>query len=155
VKIILIAVGSRTPAWVKQGFLDYARRLPRHCSLELVEVPAVSRKHGDLGKIRREEGKRLLDRIPRGCHVVALSEDGIDISTKMLADALAGWMGQGSDVALLVGGADGMSEACRERANSCWSLSSLTFPHALVRVIVAEQFFRAWSMLSNHPYHRG
>ncbi len=135
--------------------MEYAQRLPRHCSLDLVEVPAVSRKHGNVGKIRREEGRRLLARIPKDCHVVALFEDGIDVSTKMVADALHGWMGSGRDVALLVGGADGMSEECRERADSCWSLSSLTFPHALVRVIVAEQLFRAWSMLSHHPYHRG
>jgi len=135
--------------------MEYAGRLPRHCSLQLVEVPAVSRKYGDIGKIRRAEGKRLLGRIPGDCHVVALSEGGVDVSTKMLADALRGWMELGRDVALLVGGADGMSEECRRRADKCWSLSSLTFPHALVRVIVAEQIFRAWSMISNHPYHRG
>jgi 23S rRNA (pseudouridine1915-N3)-methyltransferase len=96
VQIILIAVGTRTPAWVKQGFLEYSNRLPRHCSLDLVEVPAVSRKHGDIGKIRREEGKRLLDRIPKGCHVVALSEDGVMFRLKCWRTLCAGGWDRGA-----------------------------------------------------------
>lgn len=153
-KIYLVAVGSRTPAWVKEGLRNYVQRMPSYCSLSLVEVPAVRRKHGDVGKIKREEGRSILARVPKNCHVVALSEEGINISTQGLADALGQWINEGQDIALLIGGADGLSQECHERANCCWSLSSLTFPHALVRVIVAEQVFRAWSILSNHPYHR-
>ena len=152
--IYLIAVSSRTPAWIEQGFNHYVRRLPKKCSLRLVEVPAVSRKHGDINKVRQEEARRILRRIPQNCRVVALAEQGKTIATKGLAKRLDTWMQNGCDAALLVGGADGLNQQCLARADECWSLSPLTFPHALVRVIVAEQFYRAWTILSNHPYHR-
>lgn len=152
--IYLIAVSSRTPAWLEQGFNHYAQRLPKHCSLSLVEVPAVSRKRGHINKVRQEEARRILDRIPQDCYVVALAEDGKPLATKRLAETIDIWMQDGRDVALLVGGADGLNEECLARADECWSLSSLTFPHVLVRVIVAEQLYRAWTILSNHPYHR-
>lgn len=152
--IYLLAIGARMPAWVTRGFEDYSRRLPRHCALRLIEIPAVNRKQGNTAKIRRAEGDELLARVPRDCYVVALSEDGGAFSTRQLADSLGEWMRLGRDVALLVGGADGLDPACTARADACWSLSALTFPHALVRVIVAEQIYRAWTILNNHPYHR-
>lgn len=143
------------PEWVSRGFDEYARRLPRHMPLELVEVPAVARtKSTDVGKARREEGVRLLGRLSGDSHIVALTEKGTSLSTRRLAAVVGDWMDGGRDAALLIGGADGLSSECIARANECWSLSALTFPHALVRVIVAEQLFRAWSIISNHPYHR-
>lgn len=96
----------------------------------------------------------MLKRVPRGCRLVALTEAGTAVSTKRMASALNEWMGSGRDVAIIIGGADGLSDECLSRADDRWSLSALTFPHALVRVIVAEQLFRAWSIISNHPYHR-
>lgn len=150
----LIAVGARAPAWVDTGFEHYARRLPRQCALELIAVPAVKRGRGGVDRIRDEEGRRLHQRVPRQCHVVALAEHGKRIDTRQLAAGLSTRMQDGVNLAMLVGGADGLSRDCISRADECWSLSALTFPHALVRVIVAEQLYRAWTILSNHPYHR-
>lgn len=155
-KVRLIAVGTRMPDWVSRGFNEYAERLPRHLLLELVEVPAVPRtKSTDVARARREEGVRLLSRLKGNSRVVALTEEGSPLSTRRLSVAVSQWMGAGRDASILIGGADGLSNECLDRADECWSLSSLTFPHPLVRVIIAEQLFRAWSILSNHPYHRG
>lgn len=155
-KVRLIAVGTRMPDWVSRGFNEYAERLPRHLLLELVEVPAVPRtKSTDVARARREEGVRLLNRLKGNSRVVALTEEGSPLSTRRLSVAVSQWMGAGRDASILIGGADGLSNECLDRADECWSLSSLTFPHPLVRVIIAEQLFRAWSILSNHPYHRG
>jgi 23S rRNA (pseudouridine1915-N3)-methyltransferase len=155
VRIHLIAIGTRMPGWVSRGFEEYARRLPRHLELKLVEVPAIARARAvDVDRARREEGTRLLNRVPGNSRVVALAETGVPLSSGRLAAAVEDWMGGGRDVALMVGGADGLSNDCIERADECWSLSALTFPHPLVRVILAEQLFRAWSIISNHPYHR-
>lgn len=155
-KIYLIAIGTRTPEWVSSGFDEYVRRLPRHLPLELVEVPAVNRtRAADSIRAKREEGSRLLNRVPEDSHLVALNETGTTVTTRHLASVLSTWMGSGRDVAMMIGGADGLSKDCLDRADECWSLSALTFPHALVRVIVAEQMFRAWSIISKHPYHRG
>ena len=115
----------------------------------------MARKTGDVKKIRLEEGRRILKNTPGGCNVIALSEEGRTLSTRKFADELKRWQNEGRNVAFLVGGADGLSDECRQRADACWSLSALTFPHALVRVILAEQLFRAWSIVANHPYHRG
>jgi len=156
VKIQLIAIGTRTPGWVSSGFDEYARRLPRHLALELVEVAAVNRNRAaDVNRTKREEGSRLLNRVPEDSHLVALTETGTTVTTRCLASVLNTWMGSGRDVAMMIGGADGLSKDCLDRADESWSLSALTFPHALVRVIIAEQMFRAWSIISNHPYHRG
>ena len=103
---------------------------------------------------RREEGLRLLAALPKGAQLVALDERGTAWSTAQLARELAGWLGEGRDLALLIGGPEGLDEACRARADRLWSLSPLTFPHPLVRVILAEQLYRAWSLLGGHPYHR-
>ena len=153
--ISLIAVESKTPEWVTQGFNQYARRLPKHCSLQLIEIRAESRKQGNLDKVQREEARRILERIPQGSYVVALAESGKAFTTKALAEKMESWMQAGVGVTILIGGADGLGPACFEQADECWSLSSLTFPHALVRIIVAEQIYRAWTILSSHPYHRG
>jgi 23S rRNA (pseudouridine1915-N3)-methyltransferase len=156
VKVRLIAVGTRMPDWVSRGFNEYADRLPRHLLLELVEVPAVPRtKSTDVTRARREEGVRLLNRLKGNSRVVALTEEGSSLSTRRLSVVVSQWMGAARDASILIGGADGLSNECLDRADECWSLSALTFPHPLVRVIIAEQLFRACSILSNHPYHRG
>jgi 23S rRNA (pseudouridine1915-N3)-methyltransferase len=154
-RIHLVAVGTRMPDWVTQGYEEYARRLPRECELILKEIaPAKRGKNADIARLREDEGERLLAAISRDDHVVALDVDGKAWSTPDLAQNLDRWLANGRDVALLVGGPDGLSPACRQRADQAWSLSRLTFPHPIVRVIVAEQIYRAWSIRQNHPYHR-
>lgn len=152
-KIHLIAVGTRMPAWVSEGYAEYARRMPPECVLELVEVPAARRgKSADIERILRDEGRTMLARVPAGAHRIALDVEGRAWDTPALAGRLRQWLQDGIDVALLVGGPEGLSEECR--AGERWSLSALTLPHPLVRVIVAEALYRAWSLLANHPYHR-
>ncbi|WP_018953685.1 23S rRNA (pseudouridine(1915)-N(3))-methyltransferase RlmH [Thioalkalivibrio sulfidiphilus] len=154
-RIHLIAVGERMPAWVDAAYAEYANRLPAECSLILKEIPAVKRgKNADLARIAETEGARMLEAIPKDCLVVALDEKGRSFSTAELSRRLDEWMHLGRDLALLVGGPEGLTDACRARADLVWSLSPLTFPHPLVRVILAEQVYRAWSLLRGHPYHR-
>ncbi|WP_018232102.1 23S rRNA (pseudouridine(1915)-N(3))-methyltransferase RlmH [Thioalkalivibrio thiocyanodenitrificans] len=154
-RIHLLAVGERMPAWVVEAYREYAGRLPGECSLHLKEIPANRRgRNADLARIAEAEGARMLDAIPKDCQVVALDERGRTFSTAELSKCLDDWMHAGRDVALLVGGPEGLTAACRARADLVWSLSPLTFPHPLVRVIVAEQIYRAWSLLRGHPYHR-
>jgi 23S rRNA (pseudouridine1915-N3)-methyltransferase len=154
-RIQLIAVGTRMPAWVQEGFAEYAKRLPRECSLQLVEIPLGKRGKGaDVQRAIAEEGERMLAALPRDCRVIVLEVDGRAWSTEQLAGELEGWLGAGRDVALLVGGPDGLAEACRRRADQAWSLSPLTLPHPLVRVLLSEQLYRAWTLYKGHPYHR-
>jgi len=154
-QIHLIAVGNRMPDWVVSAWKDYASRLQNDVTLKLIEVPASKRsKSADLKKIQQEEGDRILAAIPKSCRVVAMAIDGKSWSTEALSEQLQNWMQCGQDIALLVGGPEGLSQACYESADQKWSLSPLTLPHPMVRVIVAEQLFRAWSILHNHPYHR-
>ena len=158
-KIVLAAVGTRMPRWVDEAFEDYAKRLPPACRLTLREIPtayrgAAVRKGAVSAASMRREGEGLLRAVPNGARVVALDERGAAWSTADLAERLEGWMADGRGTVLLAGGPDGLARECRERADLTWSLSRLTFPHALVRVIVAEQLWRAWSLLHRHPYHR-
>jgi 23S rRNA (pseudouridine1915-N3)-methyltransferase len=155
-RLYLVAVGTRLPAWQQEGFAEYTRRLPRECALELVEIPAARRsKSSHTRRAVETEGERMLSALPRDTHVVALDQDGRSHSTEELARLLSRWLEGGRDVALLVGGADGLAPDCLARAEARWSLSPLTLPHGLVRVLVAEQLYRAWSILQGHPYHRG
>lgn len=154
-RIHLLAIGSKMPDWVNTATDDYVNRMPPHCRVVTHEITAEKRtKTADLKKIREVEGDKLLAAIPAGSLVIALDVLGKAWSTEQLAQNLNTWMVGGRDVALLVGGPEGLSQSCINRAEVRWSLSPLTFPHPLVRVIVAEQLFRAWSILSNHPYHR-
>jgi 23S rRNA (pseudouridine1915-N3)-methyltransferase len=154
-QIHLIAVGERMPPWVESGFADYAGRMPGHCRLLLREIPAGRRAKGaDLARLNRDEGERLLAAVPKGARVVALDRQGRELSTDDLAAELEAQMGRGGDLALLVGGPEGLSDACLAQAHARWSLSRLTLAHPLVRVVVAEQIYRAWSILNNLPYHR-
>lgn len=154
-QIHLFAVGNRMPGWVTEGFHEYAKRLPRDCELVLREfAPGKRGKNADLARIREDEGQRILAALGRDDRVIALEVEGKPWRTEDLAAWLADWQRQGRRVALLVGGPEGLADACRVRAEQQWSLSPLTLPHPLVRVIVAEQLYRAWSLLNNHPYHR-
>lgn len=154
-QIHLVAVGTRMPAWVQQGYEEYARRMPRECALRLVEIPPGKRGKGaDVQRAIEDEGQRMLASLPRDCRVIALEVKGHSWSTEQLAGELEAWLGSGRDVALLVGGPEGLSEACRQRAQQAWSLSPLTLPHPLVRVLLAEQLYRAWTLYKGHPYHR-
>ncbi len=154
-RIVLIAVGSKMPAWVEQGYQEYARRLPADCALQLVEIPAGKRGKGaDIARITRREGEKMLAAAPKGAHIVALEVTGRAWSTENLSAELDNWLHDGRDVVLLVGGPEGLAPECVARAEQRWSLSRLTLPHPLVRIVVAEQLYRAWSILQNHPYHR-
>jgi 23S rRNA (pseudouridine1915-N3)-methyltransferase len=154
-RIYLIAVGSRLDAWVNQGYDEFAKRLPHDCALHLIEIPALKRgKNADIERITRDEGRKMLAAIPKGARVVALDVKGPQYSTEELANKLDTWLQGGQDVALLVGGAEGLAGDCLARAEEKWSLSKLTLPHPLVRIVVAEQIYRAWSVLHHHPYHR-
>jgi 23S rRNA (pseudouridine1915-N3)-methyltransferase len=153
--IHLIAVGEKMPRWVQDGYSEYAKRLPTECALRLIEVPAGKRgKNADIARLIRDESERMLAAIPKGAAVLALEVGGRSWSTEQLAQNLDDWMGSGRDLALLVGGPDGLGVAARKAADQLWSLSPLTLPHPLVRVVLAEQIYRAWSILRNHPYHR-
>ena len=152
-KIRLLSVGTRLPGWINEGVATYARRLPHENALLLEEIP-LSRKRGAATERVQEEGTRLLAKVDSTHHVVTLDEAGTPYSSRELATELDRWRHLGADVALLVGGPDGLADACRARANGSWSLSRHTLPHGLVRVLVAEQLYRAWTMLTGHPYHR-
>jgi 23S rRNA (pseudouridine1915-N3)-methyltransferase len=154
-QIHLIAVGTRMPAWVTLGYEEYARRLPRECALRLVEISPGRRSRGQApAQAVEEEGRRMLAAIPEPSLVVALEVGGRAWDTPALAGRLREWLQSGRDTALLVGGPDGLAGDCLRRAELSWSLSALTLPHALVRVVLAEQLYRAWTIVSGHPYHR-
>jgi len=143
------------PDWVNKGYAEYANRLNGKVQLQLKEIPAEKRrKNSDIKTLCKKESEKLIKAIPPGCHVVALDVLGNSWSTEKLAGQMENWMMSGHDVALLVGGPEGMTKECIDHADQVWSLSPLTFPHPLVRVLLAEQLYRAWSVTENHPYHR-
>jgi 23S rRNA (pseudouridine1915-N3)-methyltransferase len=152
-RIHLITVARRVPDWVKAGYEDYAGRLTGPSVLGLIEVAAERRRGTE--RFLDREGERVLKAIPPSAWVVALDERGEAWTTEGLSRQLAAWQHKGRDIALLVGGADGLAPACLARADQRWSLSFLTLPHGLVRVVLAEQLYRAQSLLDGHPYHRG
>jgi 23S rRNA (pseudouridine1915-N3)-methyltransferase len=153
-QIHLITVAKRPAPWVEEGFREFAKRLPEQCRLRTVRLPPGHRTGANCQARLQREGERMLAAIPAGAHVVALDVHGVPWSTEQFAEQLAAWLRDGPDVALLVGGPDGLSAACRLDASQVWSLSPLTLPHALVTVVLAEQIYRAWSILHRHPYHR-
>jgi 23S rRNA (pseudouridine1915-N3)-methyltransferase len=154
-QINLISVGNRMPGWVQQGYEEYAKRLPRECELVLKEIaPGKRGKNSDVARIVKEEGERMITTIPQGGHVVILDIPGKPWTTPELAQAMKRWLESGQNIALLVGGPEGLPDFVKQTARESWSLSKLTFPHPMVRILVAEQLYRAWSILHNHPYHR-
>jgi 23S rRNA (pseudouridine1915-N3)-methyltransferase len=143
------------PSWVVDAYREYAKRLPRECTLQLIEIPLSKRRKSlTPEQAADEEGQHMLAALPKDCTVIALDVRGKSWSTEELAVRLQDWLGSGRDVALLVGGPDGLSAACLARAGLKWSLSSLTYPHSLVRIVIAEQMYRAWTINTGHPYHR-
>ena len=151
----VVSVGQRMPDWVSSGFETYRKRLPREARLELIEIPSGRRGAKDdvSGAVARE-GVRMLKAVHPSDHLVALDIQGRSWSTEKLASQFERWQMGGCDVAFLVGGPDGLSEEVRGRAHQSWSVSELTLPHPLVRVLLAEQLYRAWTIVQNHPYHR-
>jgi 23S rRNA (pseudouridine1915-N3)-methyltransferase len=154
-QIHLLAVGSKMPGWVQDGYAEYARRMPPECRLNLIEIPLAKRsKSSATEQLRQQEGERLLAAVPKNAALWALDSGGKSWSTEQLAEQLDGWLQGGQDLALMIGGPDGLSAQCLQQAGGRWSLSPLTLPHPLVRVIVAEQLYRAISILRHHPYHK-
>ena len=143
------------PEWVSQGYNEYARRMPPELSLDLVEIPLAHRgKNPDIPRLIQREGDAILSALGPRDRVIALEVGGRNWSTEKLAGQLENWQLDGRDVSFLVGGPDGLADICRDRADQLWSLSALTLPHPLVRILLAEQLYRAWSVTRNHPYHR-
>ena len=154
-KLRLIAVGTRMPGWVDDAFADYSRRLPPEYGFELTEIAVTPRgKNADIARLKRDEGEKILKAVPRDARLVTLDERGRQWSTPELAERLSRWQQDGRDVSLAIGGPDGHSPEVLARAEESWGLSKLVLPHALVRVVVAEALYRAWSLNANHPYHR-
>ena len=154
-KAKLIAVGERAPGWVAEGFGEYRKRLSHWLPLDLVEVePGLRGKGRDAVRAMQDEGARVLAAIPKNAHVVALDVPGKAWSSEQLAQRMEHWRQQGRDLAFLVGGPEGHAPEVLAKADERWSLGPLTLPHMLVRLVLAEQLYRAVSMLSNHPYHR-
>ena len=154
-RLSIVTVGGKMPAWVQEGVDEYSRRLPREFKLNWCEIPLARRgKDANAAALREREGEQILKAIPAGDRVLALDVRGRSWSTPQLAEQLRDWQMSGDNYSLLIGGPDGLSEACLARAERRWSLSELTLPHPLVRVILAEQLYRAWTITVNHPYHR-
>ncbi len=151
----LIAIGNKMPAWINEGFQEYAKRLPLGYKLKLIEIPAEKRsKQVDIKRLTESEGEKILSLIKPGNLVISLDVLGKSWSTPQLAEGLQKWHDASLDVDLLVGGPDGLSANCLQKSQLKWSLSPLTLPHPLVRVVIAEQLYRAWSIIQKHPYHR-
>lgn len=153
-KLHLVAVGQRQPAWAEAAFDEYAKRFPPEMRLEWHAVKAEPRGSKTAAQLMAAEAVRLEAATPKGARRVVLDEQGARVSTMQLAVRLEAWRGDGRDVALLIGGADGLDTALKHTADETLRLSDLTLPHALARVLLAEALYRAWSVINNHPYHR-
>ena len=154
-KIRILAVGPKMPGWVTDGAGEYLKRMPRELPVEFVVLPLGNRaKNQAISVAIAQEGDAMLNAIRDTDHVVALDLSGKPWSTEQLAEQLQGWRENARDLVLLVGGPDGLDARCLARADQKWSLSNLTLPHPLVRVLLAEQLYRAWSVTQNHPYHK-
>lgn len=153
--IELLAAGTRPPEWIASGIKEYHKRLPRDWSLETKEIPVAKRRKGEpVARPIKEEGERMLAAISSNSVVVTLDRNGKNWTTEQLAKNLEKWQLDYGKVQFLIGGPDGLAEDCLKAAQFSWSLSNLTFPHFVVRLILAEQIYRAWSVLNNHPYHK-
>lgn len=154
-KARLIAVGDHAPDWVAQGFAEYRKRLSHWLPLELVEIaPGLRGRQRDVARATQDEGARVIAALPKQAHVVVLDGGGRAYSSEQLAQRLEHWRGLGRDLAFLIGGPEGHAADVVARADEPWSLGPLTLPHMLVRLLLAEQLYRAAAMLANHPYHR-
>ena len=153
-RLLIVAVGQRVPDWAQTAWDDYAKRFPPELKVELKAVKTEPRGSRTVEQLMAAERKRIEEAIPRGTRIVALDERGTTFSTVALAGKLKDWQLGGTDVALVIGGPDGLEPAFRQGAHERIRLSDLTLPHAMVRVLLVEQLYRAWSINANHPYHR-
>ena len=154
-KLFIVSVGHKMPDWITAGFNEYAKRMPREAKIELLEIKPEPRTSGkSVPQIMEAEAQRIFAALPQNCLHIALDERGIQPTTKRLAAQMQGWMRGGRDVAFIIGGADGLHDSVKQAAQHLMALSSLTLPHAFVRVLLAEQLYRAYSLMHNHPYHR-
>jgi 23S rRNA (pseudouridine1915-N3)-methyltransferase len=154
-RLTIIAVGGKMPAWVTQGVSEYDRRMPRELKIQWRDIPLARRgRDTSAAALRAKEGEKILAAIAPADKVIALDVKGKSWSTEQLAEQLGHWQMSGDNYSLLIGGPDGLSQECLSRASLRWSLSDLTLPHPLVRILLAEQLYRAWTINTNHPYHR-
>lgn len=154
-RAILIAVGEKMPSWVAEGYNEYAKRLSHELPLQLVEIASKLRgRTNDIARVVADEGALMLAAVPKSAQVIALDGRGKAFSSEQLAEQLARWRMDGRDLAFLIGGPEGLAPAALQRANQAWSFGPATLPHPLVRILLAEQLYRAASLLANHPYHR-
>ena len=154
-RFIVASVGHKMPGWISDGFKEYAKRMPREAKIELQEIKPEPRSGGKTtDQIMAAEAQRIDGMLPAGCLRIALDERGASWTTRQLADKMQQWMGEGRDVAFIIGGADGLHPSIKAGAPQLLALSAMTLPHAMVRVLLAEQLYRAYSLLHNHPYHR-
>lgn len=154
-RIRLVSVASRMPRWVEDGYEEYAKRLPADISLDLVEIPLATRgKNADIARLMRREGEQMLAAVQPGDRIVTLEVTGRPWSTEQLANELERWRLEARNVNLMVGGPEGLAEQVAAKSDQRWSLSPLTLPHPLVRILLAEQIYRAWTILNRHPYHK-
>lgn len=154
-QLIIAAVGHKMPAWIETGFGEYAKRMPPECRIQLKEIKPIERSGSKTAEIvMAQERSKIEAALPKGSIMVALDERGKDISTKDLSKLLTQWQQSGRDVTFVIGGADGLDAGLKGNADLLIRISSLTLPHGMVRVLLAEQLYRAWSITENHPYHR-
>jgi 23S rRNA (pseudouridine1915-N3)-methyltransferase len=153
-RLTIVAVGQKMPDWAQTAYDDYAKRFPPEIKVELKAVKTEPRASKTLDTLLQAERSRIEAAIPRGTHIVALDERGLSVSTLALADRLKAWQLSGDDVAIVIGGPDGLETGFKKAAHERLRLSDLTLPHAMVRVLLIEQLYRAWSITINHPYHR-
>lgn len=154
-KLFILAVGNKMPEWITSGFNEYSKRMPRESKIELIELKPESRTSGKTTQqIMEAEAQRILAALPPNTRRIVLDEHGATPTTKQLAAQMQNWLGDGQDVVFVIGGADGLHDSVKQVAQQLMALSAFTLPHGMVRVLLAEQLYRAHSLLHNHPYHR-
>jgi 23S rRNA (pseudouridine1915-N3)-methyltransferase len=154
-QLIIAAVGHKMPAWIEDGFSEYTKRMPPECRIQLKEIKPVERSASKTAEtVMALERAKIEAAIPKGARIVALDERGKDLTTMQLSQLLTQWQQDGRDVTFVIGGADGLDAGFKASADMLVRISSLTLPHGMVRVLLAEQLYRAWSITQNHPYHR-
>jgi 23S rRNA (pseudouridine1915-N3)-methyltransferase len=154
-KLVIVSVGHKMPDWITAGFNEYTKRMPREAQILMLEIKPEPRTTGkNTVQIMEAEAQRILSAMPQNCLRIVLDERGIQPTTKQLAAQLQNWMREGRDIAFIIGGADGLHESVKQAAQQLLAVSALTLPHAFVRVLLAEQLYRAHSLMHNHPYHR-
>lgn len=153
--IRLIAIGNKMPQWVEAGWQEYSKRLPKEFALELIEIPLITRtKNSDIKRLMQQEGTIMLGKVQPAEKVITLEVTGKSWSTEQLAERMRHWQLAGNNINLMIGGPEGLATEVIKRSNERWSLSALTLPHPLVRILVVEQLYRAWTILAGHPYHK-